>query len=349
MSDLVSRALDKIATTLMIDDEWMVRSERELTWTGHRLGQTFSVKGPYENNGVHVCRVSSTVPVVVSPQAENLDGILGLENWLAVADSLVWHPTEGLVTSHVAAVFHEETFDWRLSQFISLAIIQLVFLEARAEALSDSLRGHPAYWVHPQSGQREIPDDMLNVVAAIFQPAGQEPSRFMSADDFHAVESWLDGTPFYSMGGSQEGISIEVPFGTDDTSLIRLRSDQMHPQLGSGLLVTLQIRLQGEAGKRTLAGIAADLNWRECEAAGMHQYGAWHVRERDDMLTHVHFLPNVEYRQGVTVSAAQGQIMRAMWADQLLNASGALELRDAAAIVYDRLLDSDPSPEPFEA
>ena len=189
MSDLVSRALEKISSTLMIDDEWSVLKDRELTWTGHRLGQTFSVKGPYDSYGVQVCRVSSTVPIVVAPRAENLDEKLSTLNHLAVADALVWHLTEGLIKSHLAAVFHEGTFDWRLSQFASLAIIQLALLEARADLLPELLHGDMAQWVHPTHGERFVPDDMLNVVAEIFQPKGQAPSAFLSAGEFEPIEA----------------------------------------------------------------------------------------------------------------------------------------------------------------
>lgn len=347
MSDLVSRALDKISATLMIDDEWMVRGERELTWTAHRLGQTFSVNGPYDSHGFQVCRVSSIVPVVAGPQAEKLAEILSIQNSLSVADALVSHPTDGLVASHLAAVFHDQTFDWRLSQFISLAIIQLVLSEAQADFLPGLVGGHPAHWTHPRNGRRLVPDDMLNVVEAIFKPAGMEPSRFRSNEDFKAVETSLEDTRFYTMGSSEEGIAIEVPFGTNDTSLIRLHADQIHPELGSGLLATLQIRPPAGASNRSVAGLAADMNWQECSAESMHQYGAWHAR--NELLTHAHFLPNAEFRQGITFLAAQGQIQRAIWADLILNRSEDLEPGDAASIVYERLFGPGPERKTFDA
>ena len=141
------------------------------------------------------------------------------------------------------------------------------------------------------------------------------------------------------MGASERGIAIEVPFGSDDTALIQLKADQARPTLGSGLLVTLQIRPPEGRGDLTIARLAADLNWRECDQAkSLHQYGAWHAR--DELLAHVHFLPNAEFRPGVTPIAAQSQIHRAIWADLILNRSEELELGDAFSIVYERLFGS---------
>lgn len=347
MSDLVNRALERLSATLMIDDEWSIRSDCELTWTGHRLAQTFSVKGPYESRGMQVCRVSSTVPVVVGPADDNLDEKLSALNHLSVADALVWHPTEGLIKSHLAAVFHEETFEWRLSQFDSLAIIQLSLLEARVDVLAEMFHGDLARWVHPRSGERQAPDDMLNVVRDVFQPVGLETSRFVSEQEFDAVEAWVRGTQCFTMGASERGLAIEVPFGSDDTSLIQLQADQIHPTLGSGLLVTLQIRPKEEPRHRTVAAIAADLNRQECEAKSMNQYGAWH--EKDELLTHAHFLPNMEFGQHVTLNAAMGQIYRATWADLTLNRPDDLELGDAASIAYERLFRSMGRTESFDA
>jgi hypothetical protein len=345
MNNLVTRALEQVAATLMIDDEWSVRGERELTWTGHRLGQTFTVAGPYQSNGVQVCRISSTVPVVVAPQAEELDEVLSVLNHLSVADTLVSHPTEGLIKSHLAAVFHEETFDWRLSQFVSLAVIQLALLEARG--LEQLFRGDIPRWMHPESGERSVPDDMLNIVEELFRPRGQGRSAFLSSEEFSSIESWVRNTPCFSAGGSEEGIAIEVPFGADDTSMVHLHADQVHPTLGTGLLVTLKLRLGDPQQRLSVARVAADMNWRECEHPSQHQYGAWHAK--DDLLAHAYFLPNAMFAPGVALDAAIGAVNRAAWADLVLNDSQDLEPGDAASIAYDRLLGSSDDVDAIDA
>jgi hypothetical protein len=339
MNDLATAALDHVSRMLMIDDKWSVRGERELTWTGHRLGQTYSVAGPFESRGMPVYRISATVPLIAAPACEDIERSLSVLNHICVGGALVWHPGERVLKSHIAAVFHEETLGWRLSQFTSFAIVQLALLEARLEMIAHLVRGEPIIWGHPENGPRTNLDDMLNVARDVYQPRGEEPSRFLSPEEFKAVWEWTRETPFFSMGASETGLAIEVPFGSRDTSLIRLWADQEHPTLGSGLLVSIQVRPSAPSHDLPMEKVAAGLNLLETGATiSLHQYGAWHASER--IVAHSHFIPNVDYQRGVIMDAALGAIGRAEWAAEMLHPPGHEDgPYDAAWIASLRFLD----------
>jgi hypothetical protein len=342
--DLRQEALDTVCSKLFIDPEWSVRDDDRLSWVGHRLCQTFSVVGPHESREMQVLRLSSTVPVIDDLKADpaKISDFLNLTNQLTVGDTLIWNRENGKVESRISCIFHEGTFDWRISQFIDLAIIQLVLLEHRADAFAEVCDGRVMEWSHPVSGERIVPDDILNVVRDLFQPWGQEPSRFTSEDEFKAVEEWVKSVPLplFTMGASDTGIAIEMATSAEDTALIQLHSDQTHPTLGSGLLVTIQVRLPESLGSDPL-DFSSHLNRLECyEQTDSHQYGAW--CSKDGMLAHSYFLPSTPVvSSGISLDAAMGAVMRAAWVAKLIDPDFNVGSQDPATIAYWRIMDQE--------
>lgn len=341
MRDLATEALDRVTKDLFIDDGWSVRDERTLVWTAYRLSQEFAVEGPFESRGMSVYRISSTVPVLTLPNlnAKEMEEHLSLFNQMSSGDTLVWHPQEGLIKSHLAAVFHAGTIDWRIPQFYNLAIVQLALLEARLETFARTFDAATPTWAHPVNGERGEPDEMLDVVAKVFVPLGKEPSQFAQAEEFLSIEEMVLESSFFSAGSSQEGLAIEVPFGSGDTSLVRLWADQLHPTLGSGLLVTIQARVQGVWSRHSPHRVAAYLNLLECEpTSSSHQFGSWHAK--DDILAYARFVPNAMHAPGVSLDAAMGALSRAVWLAEVLDApDDGQSPYDAAWISYNRLLE----------
>jgi len=342
--DLRQEALDTVCSKLFIDPEWSVRDDDRLSWVGHRLCQTFSVVGPYESREMQVLRLSSTVPVIDDLKADpaKISDFLNLTNQLTVGDTLIWNRENGKVESRISCIFHEGTFDWRISQFIDLAIIQLVLLEHRADAFAEVFDGRVMEWSHPVSGERIVPDDMLNAVRDLYQPWGQEPSRFTSEDEFKAVEEWVKSVPLplFTAGASDTGIAIEVATSPEDTALIQLHSDQTHPTLGSGLLVTIKVRLPESLGSDPLA-FSSHLTRLECyEQTDSHQYGAW--CSKDGMLAHSYFLPNTPVvSSGISLDAAMGAVMRAVWVVNIIDPDFNVGSQDPATIAYWRIMDQE--------
>lgn len=316
MTDLGRDALELLIGELMIDDEWSVDGDHVLSWTAWRLGETFSVVGPYMSYGMPVYRITSTVPVVERPRAPNIEQRLNLINHISVSDALIYDDNHDAVLSEMSMVFHEEVFDWKLRLFSRLAIVQLAQRERMADDLVDLLQGRLSQWSHPVQGPREDPDEMLDVLPRVFAAAGDEPSRFAQESEFEAVLDWLDETPFFSAGVSAQGMAIEVPFGVDDTSLIMFSAADRHPGLGSGLLIGTRVRQPGPTTGATQS-IAARLNRSEAEAPSSDLFGAW--IERDGELAHSRFLPNALYQPGLIQELVVAACSRAVWVDSQLH------------------------------
>ena len=343
MRDLRREALDTVFTKLLMDQEWVVREDDRLSWLAHRLCQTFSVVGPFESRGIQVIRLSSNIPLVGNPKADpsKISHSMNLFNQLTMGDTLIWNREADQVESHISAILHEETFDWRINQFIDLAIIQLSMLESRVDSFAEFFSGRILEWSHPVSGERLLADDMLNVFSDLFLPLGQEPSGFTS-DHFTAVEEFLEKewstAPLFTAGASETGICIEIPVSPEDTALITLSSDQFHPTIGNGLLVTIQVRLPDNLNL-DLSDLVEHLNWLECYGPEpLTAYGAW--CSKNEMLVHSHFLPNVpDIGSNTTVNAAMNAVNRTYWVGTVMDPDFSASSYDPAAISLQRMIE----------
>jgi len=139
-------------------------------------------------------------------------------------------------------------------------------------------------------------DDILEVVAQIYAPIGKEPSRFAGHNEFEEfAENYARNDNCFA-NGDANGLPLETPFGSD-SALIRLRTEEAHPQLGNGLLATLQMTYSGDA--LAMANQAAELNFLETVSwTGFPQLGSWHTsqnREEDEVVAFTLFVPNALY------------------------------------------------------
>jgi hypothetical protein len=83
-------------------------------------------------------------------------------------------------------------------------------------------------------------DPILEIAAEIYVPIGREKNRWLGSGEFsNIINRWNTIENCYGNGGDA-GLTLETSFG-DDTALIMLRTNEKHPQLGEGLLATLQI------------------------------------------------------------------------------------------------------------
>jgi hypothetical protein len=322
MPDVAATTLKTIHQHLRIDEEWTVWGDRGFSWMGFRLQQRFFVSLPFEDAGMQVQRVWSVTPVVDDVRApeDQILGILSGLNRFSVGEALVWDSYNRRVLCHTGAIVHEETLPWRPGQIADYAILALRTCEDRAGQLAELLDGRVSAWPHPQSGHRQEPDEMLYVGERLFVPQGQEPNRYASEEEFAAVYADVVNTPFFSAGGSAEGIVIEVPFGDSDTSLIQLHTDVRHPTFGNGLLCTLKVRLP-ESVAGTGPKLANELNYLEAQGdLPSGNFGAWCEDQAagQPLLAHSRFLPNLIYRKLLAVDTARIAVNRAIWAAAVL-------------------------------
>jgi hypothetical protein len=261
------------------------------------------------------------VPVVEGVRSGEADVVkaLGLFNRFTVGEALVWDAPARRILCHTGAIVHADTLPWRPGLIADYSILALGICEARADLLASVLQGEVATACHPDQGLRTHPDEMLAVGEKVFRPAGQELSAFVE-DDFQQVHSTVFGTHFFSAGAAADGIAIEVPFGTDDTTLIQLTNNATHPAVGTGLLCTLKVRIPPDV-ESSADELASMLNIMECDGQLLSaSFGAWCVDSagREEVLAHAWFTPNLLNRPMLATDIATISINRAGWVAQVL-------------------------------
>lgn len=336
--DIGEQAVQEIYKGLLIDEAWSWRRPRGFSWIAHRLAQSLDASPLFENRGVMISRVASRVLVVEDvglPQTD-AEKLLSQLNRLAVGSAYIYIPERRSVESVLGHNIHEETMKYRSQEIATYQMVQLALAELDCERLAQAFHGKVACQQHSVSGERIEPDDMLNILRQMYLPAGATPSTFADGSEFEQVYQHVVNTPFFSAGGDSGGITIEVEFGNDDTTLIRLKTDEPHPHLGNGLGVFLNFRLNGD--ESLMAGLANQLNQLQfAPKEVVPAFGAWCLSTFSDHATlgHAFFAPNLHFRPGVALDCAMAAIQQALWVDQLLFPN--LPQRSAVSVVSKRL------------
>jgi hypothetical protein len=334
MSDFLAQdVLDRIPAELMIDEEWSVRCRGRLSWVGHELRQDFTVSDPWTSLGTRLVRLASSIPVVedVACASDDVVRVLAALNRFVCGEALVWDDLHRRLLCCSGAVVHRETLEWRVRQLTTFSIMALIMTERLSATLADRLGGTVARWAHPDSGGRQEPDEMLGVLHDVIMPAGHAPSRFAREGEFEEIATRLESTPFFSLGGSPEGIAVEAALGEHDTILVHAQTATPHPVLGSGLLVTTKVRPPAPV-EQTPAWLAATLNLMESTGGFEgNSFGAWCTdgEGAQTLLAHALFVPNVLYRPGVTQDVVWNALRRAAWV------AGVLLESDSGVRAYD--------------
>lgn len=204
---------------------------------------------------------------------------------------------------------------WVPNFFAQMAIMQPIDAELRGYRLPEMLGGgKPAF---EDGRKREDLDDILEVADQIFAPAGARQSRWNGSDEFAKFANTFGKTEGCFANGDPTGLTAEVPFG-EDSAIIQCLTDQAHPQLGSGLLVTLQLPYNSAD---QLDGGVASLNFFEARAwTEVPNLGCWHTRDtgraRGKVPAHSTFIPNALYRPGLIQNFVLWEIGRARWVRQ---------------------------------
>lgn len=328
-SGLPGVALGTLLEKMMVDAPWCWgQSPSGFFWLGHRLTQTIEASEPFESRGLTVVRISATTVVADRvPPTDALPAHLDALNRMEIGSRWLHDADTGQLLLTCSTLVHTETLSLRMSDLAGNALMQI----ARAEALvssgvAEALGGQSAFRIHPEHGPRSVPDEMLHILDGVYVPHGREPSRYRSASEFAEAGDSLEGSPFFSMGSSAEGIAAEVAVG-DDTLLIQLFSDVAHPLVGSGLLTTIRCRMAerggdpGEGADLALM-MATALNRAETDLDGPGSgFGAWHTHTPDGAVAevaHTAFVPNASFLPGRARDALWGAIDRALWLSRQL-------------------------------
>jgi hypothetical protein len=217
------------------------------------------------------------------------------------------------------AYISEKAMGWLPDLIANTAIIQPINAQLQAQRMAEMLGcGKPDTSRPAALGDAGL-DDILEVIANVYAPLGQDPSRWADTDEFEQfAEKWGKSDNCFGFGDAT-GMTLETPFG-NDSALIRFLTSEKHPQLGHGLLATLQLPFSD--GRSIITKSAAELNLVEAVSwTGFPQLGCWHPNENKndkDELAFSLFVPNALYEPGLTTLIAFWFLQRARWARKLM-------------------------------
>jgi hypothetical protein len=315
-TDVGIAAIDQLYKIWQIDEEWSLRDSRSFTWWAGDFRQRVQVDSGREENGIIAYQLSAETDFLagVDSRPPAIAERLALFNRFASSYAIVLDAPTGRVSLRSSVVLHDQNAKWIVPYFSRLAIIQPVDAQIKAEAFVEMLGGRCDRSGHPISGERTIHDDMVNVIQALYQPMGEEPSRWLGSGEFEQFCSMADQYGLFSTGGAQ-GLAAELSFG-DDTALITADTGQRHPQLGHGLLLLLKLPLT--LHKPGADQLAVELNAAEANTfAGSHLLGGWCSRELSggrQLLVFASFVPNGAYWAGLVPTLVMNLAQKTRWA-----------------------------------
>jgi hypothetical protein len=213
-----------------------------------------------------------------------------------------------------SAYISSDDIGWLPDFLAKAAVLQPINAQIQSRGMPELLGTGVPNMTRPDSLKDAGLDDILEVAAKIYVPLGQEPSRWSGSDEFEKFsEKWAKSDYCFGFGDPQ-GMSFETPFGTD-TALVRLFATEKHPQLGNGLLATLQLPMVDD--DLTMAKEAAELNFLEAVSwTNFPQLGCWHTnqnRGNQEGLAFSLFIPNALYMPGLASRTAAWFFQRARW------------------------------------
>jgi hypothetical protein len=224
-------------------------------------------------------------------------------------------PSDGRLWSECSAYLSQDNVGWLPKFVASTSLLQPINAQLQAELLTEALGG-----IADVSGPTGRPlgglDEMLDVASKIYIPLGQEPSRWIGCREFEEfAEQWARTDLCFGMG-DPTGLTFETPMGKQSI-LVRLHTSESHPQLGHGLLGTIQVPAYFQ-DMNTVAALCGDLNFLEAASwTDFPQFGCWHPDDENEEgrtgLAFSTFIPNALYQQGLTTQTAHWLLQRARW------------------------------------
>ena len=324
MTDPGQQLLEKVFKTLQIDDAWSERGDRCFSWIAYRLQQRVLVHRPVDDDGFTLYKMVAETTVIENVQATagKVDEVLSDLNRFAFGSAYSYDPQKKSISSTTSTWIHDETAGWRGRLFEMFCMGQLCFAETEADFLAERCGGVVARRVHPVSGLRQYPDDMLNFIEDYFIPGNNAPNRFENPFEFEAVADMAKTNSFLAtQGADAHGIALERCFD-DWTAISILTSSIKHRRVGVGVTSIIQLpniitEVEGHL-------ICASLNRNERDAGPLaSHFGAWCIDRAPSgrpAVTYKGFYPSLAYQDGLILDLALICNRRMEWADQQINA-----------------------------
>jgi hypothetical protein len=309
-----------VFNTLEIDDEWSEWNDRGFEWWGQNLRQRVWASPGYDDDGIIVYRVyavTDTVRSIKKPLNE-VDVFLGVPNSLSVGSAYVFDPSDRSVRLWTTATVHKDIAEWIARLLSCFAILQTIDATSSAQVLASELDGEVDTSGHPLSGMRAEPDGMFGVMEEVFLPQGRGRSPWNGNPEITSICEMLNRTNCFSMG-DEKGLTAEFPFG-DDTSMLRIVTDDPHPVLGSGVGLYLHLPMWGSYEDASM--IAGALNRAETNSKAMsHLMGSWCATTIGDnsLPAFASFFPATTHQSGLLTNMVFSAVRRGNWVGQFLN------------------------------
>jgi hypothetical protein len=207
------------------------------------------------------------------------------------------------------AYLTSENIEWMPWLLGAMSIVQPVNAQIQAKSTAEILGGVPDMSRPPELAGLEL-DGMLEIIDQLYAPLGKEPSRWIASEEFSAIAQNCASDVCHGIA-CHDGLLIDASFG-DTGARVVLATGQTHPQLGNGLLVTLQVPILGDAA--TIANECAALNCVESLWSDVPQFGCWHRMSYEQDIEGAAFstfVPNALYQPGLANQMAIWMVQRA--------------------------------------
>ena len=325
----------ELRDALQIEPEWRFESNRGVAWWPHEFVQRLWADEPRSDGGVPGCRIHVETDVLEVPEpSPHLDGLLA---------ELMRHPPMAAFRHDVARrkvtlwsslFLHDASGPSGVPRLAVAALLQATYAHLGHSSLT-KLTGLPAARsAHPSSGARPAPDGLLRLVSERVAPAGEAESLFAAPAEILAAAGELTAGGAAARATPQ-GLVARLPFapGGEDpltparSSLLQVRHDEAHPELGRGVFLRLFLPGSGRLARGLpLASVALRLNDLERRDPGFApaSLGSWCLEQSDPevelpvragpaRLCHVTFLPNYVRIGGLLGEAVADAGRRALW------------------------------------
>jgi hypothetical protein len=210
-------------------------------------------------------------------------------------------PADGRVFLSSCAYIRQDTVAWLPTLLSGLAILQVIDADRQSTSACALLGG-----AVDQSGPRGASpdshhDEMLDLWETFYGPPSRGPNRFEGLKEYEEfTKVYAQNDNCFGMG-DPSGMTLETPVG-DESILIRLKTDETHPNLGVGLLVSMTLPFgvsESEAIEQcTYLNLMETLGW-----TNVPQLGSWHPRQLSPAGNHVpaysSFIPNAVVSPGL--------------------------------------------------
>jgi hypothetical protein len=207
-----------------------------------------------------------------------------------------------------------ETVGWLPDFIAETAIIQPINADIQAKEMPTLIEGGLTDVSGPMLTSNIKLDQMLETLTLAYGPLGHQPSRWVGSAEFEEfAKKWGQSDLCFGLG-DPTGLTLETPLG-GDSILIRLHTAERHPQLGHGLLATLQVPYFG--GVNEISKLSAELNFLESSQwTNFPQNGCWHPiggPHNQSGLAFSAFVPNALYRSVLATNLAIWMFARSRW------------------------------------